>query len=307
MSVRPAGLEPLTAIIASRMGEQGDWRISSDEVISALGLPPVDYWRAVHSLRTKIHLFDAVDGFSEDSVGELVTLCELLAGPQAEEWLVRAGLFLPHRLREDLAEDLLRRAGQFSAGHAVAAEELAAMLRFTGSVRRAVDLYLDEHADLAATIGETARAFAESCGMPVAGGLTAARFLRQLFSRHIMEKGALFAGLERRLREAARRLGFDDPARQETGEQESAGRATRGGGSTGEEERQGGDRGRLAWARSVMGLAAGAIGFETLRRRYRELIMRYHPDVNPSGLERCKDVTAAYSLLAARASEGEIS
>ena len=54
-----------------------------------------------------------------------------------------------------------------------------------------------------------------------------------------------------------------------------------------------------------MGLPAGPVAFDELRRRYRELIMRYHPDVNPSGLERCKDITAAYSFLAARAEEGE--
>jgi hypothetical protein len=26
-------------------------------------------------------------------------------------------------------------------------------------------------------------------------------------------------------------------------------------------------------------------------------MMRHHPDVDPSGLERCKDVNVAYSLL----------
>ena len=27
------------------------------------------------------------------------------------------------------------------------------------------------------------------------------------------------------------------------------------------------------------------------------MMMRHHPDVDPSGLERCKDVNVAYSLL----------
>jgi len=43
---------------------------------------------------------------------------------------------------------------------------------------------------------------------------------------------------------------------------------------------------------------------DALRARYRQLMMRYHPDVDPSGLERCKDVNAAYSVLIAGAAGG---
>jgi DnaJ-class molecular chaperone len=46
-----------------------------------------------------------------------------------------------------------------------------------------------------------------------------------------------------------------------------------------------------------MGLPAGEATAEDLRGRYRALMMRHHPDVDPSGLEVCKDVNAAYALL----------
>ena len=36
-----------------------------------------------------------------------------------------------------------------------------------------------------------------------------------------------------------------------------------------------------------------------MHHRRLRLMMRLHPDVDPSGLERCKDVNAAYSLLIA--------
>jgi hypothetical protein len=299
------GLESLTRIIASRMDEDGSWRITSDETMAALGVAPVEYWRALHCLREKIHFFDAVDGFSQDSVGELVTLAEQLAGPTAEAAMVGAGLFLPHPARGELAAELLARADAFSASHVIGDEELASMLRYTGSVRRTLGLYLDEHADLDILVEESARAFAEARGMPAAGARTAARFLRELFSRHIMEKGALFASLERRLRQAAGRLGFADPEEHETRDQGAGGRGSRADGREGGGARPVRAHGRLAWARGVLGLPDGETGSDTLRRRYRELIMRYHPDVNPSGLERCKDITAAYSVLAARAVEGD--
>lgn len=285
----PAGaLEQLAAAITSRVDGEGRWRLSSEEVISALAVKPVEYWRALHALRERLHFEDAVDGFSQDSVGELVTLAESLVGPAAEQAMVRAGLFLPHALRGELVAQLLQAAGDFSTAHRPDDGELASMLRHTGSLRRAIDLYLEEHADLQAMIEETADGFAAVRGIAQPGRLTAARFLRELFSRHVMEKAALFAGLAGRLRQAALRMGFAEP-----GEQEATDREPRR------------DRGRLSWAREVMGLSGSRVGREALRRRYRELIMRFHPDVNPSGLERCKDITAAYALLTAREAEGE--
>jgi hypothetical protein len=283
------------------MGEHGEWSLSSEEAIATLGLKPVEYWQTVHSLRERIHVLDAVDGYNQDSVGELVTVAERLAGREAEEVMFRAGVFLPHSARAELTGELLELAEGFALGHAIDVDELAAMLRFTGNVPRALALYLGEHADLGRMIEESAAAFASSRRIARAGQLTAARGLRELFSRHIMEKAALFAGLERRLREEARRLGFA-----EVEEEESPRQDARAGESAGAKQQPAKGRGRLAWARGVMGLPAGPVAFDELRRRYRELIMRFHPDVNPSGLERCKDITAAYSLLAARAGEGVV-
>ena len=50
-----------------------------------------------------------------------------------------------------------------------------------------------------------------------------------------------------------------------------------------------------------MGFSQVPFTAEILRARYRELMMRHHPDADPSGLERCKDVNVAYSLLIAEA------
>ena len=58
---------------------------------------------------------------------------------------------------------------------------------------------------------------------------------------------------------------------------------------------------RRSWALTVMGFSRGGFTAESLRARYRELMMRHHPDADPTGLERCKDVNVAYSLLIADA------
>jgi hypothetical protein len=105
-----------------------------------------------------------------------------------------------------------------------------------------------------------------------------------MLARHVLDRRALLAGLEERLRLAAAQLGFMDPE-----DRARAGEATDsedGRGST-----------RHTWARRVMGFGGHVLTPDILRVRYRELMMRHHPDVDPSGLERCKDVNVAYSLL----------
>jgi hypothetical protein len=296
MSEPSRGPAALAQFISSRIDPEGRWSLTSDEAIARLGLDPVDFWRAAHLLRNRVGFLDAVDGFTQDTVGDLVTITETVFGSEAEEALSRAGAFIAHPQRLELMEGLFSRAEGFAEAHQIIDEELASMIRFGGSIGMALPIYFDEHADLSRFIEETAEAFAESRGMPEPGIFTAARFLRELFSRHIVDRQALFTGLERRLRAAARRLGFAEPWQDEQDDERT--RTGQAGG--------GGGRGRLSWARKVLDLPPVPVAFETLRRRYRELIMRYHPDVNPSGLERCKDITAAYSVLASRAQEGEM-
>jgi DnaJ-class molecular chaperone len=52
-----------------------------------------------------------------------------------------------------------------------------------------------------------------------------------------------------------------------------------------------------------MGFSQSPFTAESLRARYRELMMRHHPDADPNGLERCKDVNVAYSMLISEAAQ----
>lgn len=284
MSEPSGGLDAVVHLISSRVDEEGNWSICSDELIAALDIDPVLFWRAVHALRDRIAFSEAVDGFSQDSAGDLVTVLERVAGPQAEEALTRAGLFLPHALRVELMEELFSRVERFVSAHRPMEVELAAMIGYAGSVNDAIGIYFGEHVDLDTLIDECGEFFAAARGMPAIGALTAAHCLRDYVRRHLIEKRSLFYGLEQRLRLAARRLGYRDAGTE---------------GPTGEAQGSDGPTGasRLIWAKAVMGLPSALIADETLRRRYRELMKRYHPDVNPAGLERCKDINAAYAVL----------
>jgi hypothetical protein len=257
----------LLGLISGRADDTGAWSVSSDEVARVLGIGPVRFWRAVHEVRDRICFADAVDGWTQDTVGDLVTVLEHMLGAGAEAEMSRAGLFIPYTLGIGLSEELLFRAQRFSAGHDIQTDDFAGMLRHTGNVRAAIGIYHDTYVDLDALVEGCAESFRILQGMPVTGQATAARFLRLLLARHVLDGESLFLGLRERLRLAAARLGYMDHA----------------------------------WARAVMGFEVGAFAAEDLRARYRTLMMRHHPDVDPRSLERCKDVNVAYTLLISEA------
>ena len=279
-----APLERLIERLDGRVDRDGRWRIATDDVIDILGMQTAPFWQKVHALHDRIDFLEAVDGFCQDSVGDLVTVLEGVGLEGVEEALTRAGFFLPNPLRAEALEELLFAARRQAAAHQIQEEELASMLRFTQDVSAAVALYLKEHVDLASLLAECAESFRLTRGMRPVGARTVRRYLATLFTRHIVETRTLLAGLEARLRLAAALLGYSSAEEQSESEQ------SRGAGNSGRP-------GRTDWALRVMGIAGGRISRTELRARYRQLIMQYHPDVNPAGLERCKDVTAAYSLL----------
>jgi len=263
--------------------DEGRWSISSEEVSRLLAVEPVRFWRAVHEARDKISFSEAIDGWTQDTVGDLVTVLEILVGEAAEETMTRAGLFLPYSLGIELTEEVVYRARRLAALHEVRSDELAAMLRHTGSVRAAIGIYLNEHVDLDELFMESVESFLAFQGLPLRCRATARRYLATLVERHVVDRGGLLVGLVERLRLAAAQLGYMDPE-----DQPRAGERA-GTGPTRISDRR-------AWARKVMGVN-GSYSAEHLRLLYRKLMMRHHPDVDPSGLERCKDVNAAYAIL----------
>jgi hypothetical protein len=281
-------LKRLTERLADLIDDSGAWWVSSEEVLALLGVDPVLFWRSVHGVRDRIGFADAIDGWSQETAGDLVTVLESIYGHRAEEALTRAGLFVPWSLGVGLIEELLFRARRLSAAHELRTDELEAMVRHAGSVRGAIEIYFDEYVDIGALIDACADSFRIMEELPVVGGVTAAAFLRRMFARHVLDRRSLIVGLAERLRLAAALLGFMDP--EDHGGAQEAGAA-----GTSRES------GRHGWARKVMGLTQETFTAESLRARYRQLMMRHHPDADPAGLERCKDVNVAYSLLISEA------
>jgi len=281
-------LKLLTHAIAAGADDEGRWAVTAEHVERLTGVERARFWRGAFEVRDRIAFGDAIDGWSNDSVGDLVTVLEKLMGPAAEEEMVRAGLFVPHEWGVELSEDLLGRARRFSAAHEIRSEEWAAMLRYKNSVAAALPLYFGECVSVDGLVAGGAEAYQSLRGLPDIAVATAILYLRKLFARHILIERPLFALLEDRLRAAAVDLGFMDMEEQAR----TRSRPTR--------ERE---PSRRAWARRIMGIEQEDMTAESLRSRYRLLMMRFHPDADPSGLERCKDVNVAYSLLIAEVAD----
>ncbi len=183
-------MQELTALVerlADLVDDSGAWSISSEEVLSLLRVDPVLFWRSVHGVRDRIGFADAIDGWSQDTAGDLVTVLESIYGRRAEEALTRAGLFIPWSLGVGLIEELLFRARRLAAAHELRADELEAMVRHAGSVRGAVEIYLEAHVDLDALIDGCADSFRIMEELPLVGGVTTAAWLRRMFARHVPE------------------------------------------------------------------------------------------------------------------------
>lgn len=58
-------------------------------------------------------------------------------------------------------------------------------------------------------------------------------------------------------------------------------------------------------AYEIMGVSADT-SFEELKKKYRQLIRRYHPDVNPNGTEMTQQINAAYDFLKDHAIKEEL-
>ena len=210
-----AALSALAERISSLADPAGCWTIRSEEVARLVGADPVRFWREANSLRHRISFGEAIDGFSQDTVGDLVTVLEHLVGDGAEEALRRAGLFLPHRFGVELTDQLLHAARRFAAAHEIRTDELLAMIRHAGSVRAAIGIYFGEYVDLEGLVASCAESFRAMHGLPGIGATTASRYLRRMFDRHVLDRRGLFTLLEERLRLAAAQAGHVDPEERE--------------------------------------------------------------------------------------------
>lgn len=289
-----AGLTGLIAEIGRQDAAGRAWQLAPADLQRLLGLTPEQYYRAIYGAQMAGHplisLALATESFSQASILPLVNLLEHLCGAGTESALERAGIFFSRDQQAELTAQFLGAAANEVGAHRFRADEFTAMLRTFGSAAHARRVYLEHYFDLEALRRRAARRYCAGREFTIPGLAlrNAEGVLRFLFSKHVLRAENLFGALHGAFLAAAAAAGYADDARRR------ARRARLDGGEGGNAAPSAADQ-----ARKALGLEPGPLTPERLKSRYKQLMKRFHPDVNPRGLRRCQEITVAYSTLVA--------
>jgi len=276
----------------SELEEYGDpWTLEAEEVRDLLGVGGEEFYRCIYAADSRDHplvsLNAATGSYSQENIWEFVALLELFCGPETEASLQRAGVFFSYPEQMEILGVFLTETAAALRRHEVDAGQFSAMLRTFGRFERARDVYireyfpLDELIEKASVLYCTERTFT----LPRLARANVEQLLRFFFQKHVLETRSIFAVLIDRLLRQAAAEGYaveDEPMR-DGWERGDAGISD--------------PSAPLQRARKAMNLEGRALSRPLLKSRYKRLMKIYHPDINPKGLRRCQEITAAYSLL----------
>ena len=273
------------------------WRLTPTHLQRILGLSPERYYQEIYGAQMAGHplieLSLALEPYSQASAPSLVAVLEHLCGAGAESALERAGVFLSHEQQAEIMAEFLSAAAEAVREHRFDDETFAAMLRTFGRFPEARRVYLDHFFDLDDLQERAARRYCagRAFTLPDLALANAREVLRMFFAKHVLRRRSIFASLHDAFRRATISAGFAEagPSRGQRARRQAPEQP---------------ERSAAAQARRAMGLGPEPLTVRGLKARYMLLIKRYHPDVNPQGLVRCQEVTAAYVTLAPLVARG---
>jgi hypothetical protein len=283
--------DPVITRIAELHGYGESWSLEAAEIRDLLGVGSTEFFRRIYAAESRDHplisLAAATGTYSQDNIWEFVALIELFCGAEAEERLERAGIFFSHPEQMEILGVFLNQTAAALRLQQVDAEQFSAMLRTFGRFEQARDVYIAEHFPLDELMRGAAAAYCSdrSFAIPRLALANAKRLLEFFFQKHVLQRRSIFAVLIGRLLRQAVAEGYAAETERLRGEQQGA------------EPGVSGPSSHLDGARKAMDLEGRPLSVPLLKRQYKRLMKIYHPDINPRGLRRCQEITAAYSLL----------
>ncbi len=274
-------IESVVESIKRTSPKPGEWSISTDDLARHLDISYASFYQALYGLREKISLSDAIEGFGSGNVGDLITVLESIYGGEVESIMTSSGLFVPHELRIDLLESLISTVSRQIYEHLADLDTFQAMLDVCRTFNEAVETYYGEFFAIEDLINLSVLRNAGGNHVEEFFAGTASKYLRSLFDRHILDFRRLFSPVEAGLREFAYEKGYLSSRERTNFSDRGQELATR----------------ETAEALRAFGLAESELSAGTLKQRYKALMKRYHPDINPGGLEMCKRINVSYAML----------
>ena len=272
-------LNSIISRITDQVARDSSWVVRVNDLEDYLN--PVQLYRAVYQTR----LIDR-DVFGPETTGELVTLLEAAGFPDSEERFREAGLFLNHEDRVLLTERFVRLLHTAIVVHVPEPTIFRSMVQQIRRYDLAEATYCETYLPTEPIIRDCARDETTTRRRSPAFEVTARWYLTSLIERRIVALPGLGPALFDLLRTIGRQEGVLPPLSDDGGEQTVDPKDA-----------------RETSARTVLNLPAGRISRRDIQTRYRKLMRRYHPDINPDGLEMAKRINAAYAELITSAGE----
>lgn len=283
--------EPVLQDILKQLEGGTPWQLPIDRIPDLLDIDHAEFYRSVYAAVSSpggtVDYSTLTQTFNQERVGELLGVLELVCGPQAEEECTSFGLFIPHAQRAELTLILLETARLEAAEHRVEQDAFVAMLRTFRFFERARDTYFAEYFSVTQLIRTAAERFVQdrSFRFPDLALQSAGDVLERMFGSRILELQSLFWSIGEALFDIAVAAGYAQRHEEKT----------RADGWT-DHEQSSSDR-LVLWAHSVLELDPDHSDRSMIKRAYKRLMLRYHPDVNPHGLDKARDINRAYSVL----------
>ena len=291
------------------MEECGDsWSLRAAEIRDLLAVDQAEFYRRIYAAQAAGHplvgLSAATIRYSQANIWEFVALLELFCGNQTACLLEQAGIFFTHPEQMEILGVFLAAAARAVRSHQVAEEQFSSMLRAFGRYERARDVYLAEYFPLGRLMRQAAGEYCKerSFAIPSLAEKNARRLIEFFFQRHVLEARSVFATVIGNLLRQAAAEGYASAQYAHAGQRRRRGQERDGerGGADGSWENTSPNRvdsTSLQRALRLMELEGRDMSLPVLKVRYKRLMKIYHPDINPKGLRRCQEITAAYSLL----------
>jgi hypothetical protein len=274
--------EALIRLLVDQVLDTGTWQLTADEIADRYDA--VDAYRAMYEtglLGTEL--------FGPDNPAELLVLLDKLAGRDYRQEFRAAGLFLTHEDRIELTERFVRVVKHAVVLHVPEPDTFRAMLADSRRYDVARFTYLETFLPRAELVERCLRTYMEDLTerREAAGTLesTVRAYLLLLLQRHVVDLEDLAPALFDILETVARHEGFLPRGRTHHEQTEQSSDPSQV------------EADQVRKALSVLEIRGGQPSRTQLRDAYRRLMRRYHPDINPDGLERSKQITAAYAVL----------
>ena len=259
--------------LADRTGST--WSIPASTVRKILDLDELEYFRTAYRVRDGISALTK-ERFGPDDAVFLLELFEACGIHGAEDAFTGAGLHVDYVLGAEIQDSYITFAVERARDHHPDDHHFRSLLEEASDFQTAFKRYLDVWFRRDALSTDSIEPFVRKKGFrfPDIAGITIARYIELLYMRHILEWYNLFPNLRKRFSEKF------SPRQPENLPDE------------------------VELALRVLGFPVLPGSFREVRSRYKSLMKRYHPDVNPSGLEHSKRINTAFALLAAHAAGG---